>query len=121
MAIYFPALKVVHTGDLFTNGSPFIDYASHGSVVEWTKTLDGIMNSGWDFDTVIPGHGPVSKPADVKAYIQKFDTMRTRVTGLVRDGKGKDEVSKTLVGDFGWAPTGLGIAQVDGMIAELKR
>jgi len=42
--IYFPALRVIHTGDLFTVGTssapitiaPFIDYSAKGSVVEWT-------------------------------------------------------------------------------------
>src|SRR5271156_226129 len=53
--VYFPALKLIHTGDLFTVGTssapvtitPLVDYAANGSVVEWTKTLDGILNSGW--------------------------------------------------------------------------
>ena len=83
--IYFPAERTVHTGDLFTVGTssapvtvaPFIDYSASGSVVEWTKTLDGILNSGWDFDTVIPGHGPISKRADLIAYRQNFEKMRT--------------------------------------------
>src|ERR1700727_2335669 len=79
--IYFPAARLVHTGDLFTVGTssapitmtPLIDYSAFGSVVEWTKTLDGILNSGWDFDTVIPGHGPVSKKADLSAYRKNLE------------------------------------------------
>ena len=47
--IYFPAQRVIHTGDLFTVGTssapvtvaPFIDYSAKASVVDWTKTLDG--------------------------------------------------------------------------------
>jgi|SRR5579871_1407904 len=129
--IYFPALKVLHTGDLFTVASPpspnpnaiapFIDFAGGGSVVEWTKTLDNLMKQGWDFDTVIPGHGPVSKPADLISYRQKFEKMRTRMSGVVKGGKSKDEVVKTLASDFGWAPDGNGMRQVDAFIAELKR
>ena len=53
--IYFPALRVLHTGDLMAGDSPLIDYNGGGSVVEWTKTLDGALKL--DFDTVIPGHG----------------------------------------------------------------
>ncbi len=53
--IYFPALRVLHTGDLMAGTSPLIDYNGGGSVVEWTKTLDNAMKL--DFDTVIPGHG----------------------------------------------------------------
>jgi glyoxylase-like metal-dependent hydrolase (beta-lactamase superfamily II) len=128
--IYFPADHVIHTGDLFTVGTsnapvtvaPFIDYTAKGSVVEWTKTIDGILNSGWDFDTVIPGHGPVSKKADLIAYRKNFETMRMRTSGMVQSGQSKDDISKMLAAEFGWAigPNSLGARSIDPMIAELK-
>ena len=42
--MYFPAAKVIHTGDLFLTfpPQPFIDYANGGSALEWTKTLDAV-------------------------------------------------------------------------------
>ena len=64
--IFFPARRAIHTGDLMAGTTPLIDYPNGGSVVEFTKTLDAILKM--DFDTVIPGHGPVSKPADLRAY-----------------------------------------------------
>jgi cyclase len=126
--IYFPAARLVHTGDLFTVGTstapitmtPLIDYSANGSLVDWTKTLDGILNSGWDFDTVIPGHGPVSTRADLVTYRQNFGTMQSRVMTLVRGGKGKDDVGKTLSSEFGWTAAGIARA-IDPMMAELKR
>ena len=129
VAIYFPALRVLHTGDLFTVGmssapvtiAPFIDYSGKGSAMEWTKTLDGIMKSGWDFDVVIPGHGPISKREDLVKYRQNFETMRNKVTSMLHDGKGKDDLTKMLKSDFGWADGGNGMRQLDAMIAELKR
>ncbi len=129
--IYFPAARTIHTGDLFTVGqsnapvtvAPFIDYSANGSVVEWTKTLDGILNSGWDFDTVIPGHGPIVKKADLAQYRQNFEKMRTRVSTLVRQNKSKDDVTAVLVSEFGWqaGPNSLGARSIDAMMAELKR
>jgi glyoxylase-like metal-dependent hydrolase (beta-lactamase superfamily II) len=128
--IYFPAAHVIHTGDLFTIGTssapvtiaPFIDYSAKGSVVDWTKTLDGVLNSGWDFDTVIPGHGPISKKADLMQYRQNFEKMRSRVSGLVRESKSKDDVAKMLAAEFGWstAPGALGLRSIESMMAELK-
>ncbi len=128
--IYFPADRVVHTGDLFTVGTstapvtvaPFIDYSANGSAIDWTKTLDGVLNSGWDFDIAIPGHGPVSKREDLVAYRKNFEAMRTRVSGMVRGGKSKDDVSKMLAAEFGWqiGPNSLGARSIDSMIAELK-
>ena len=126
--MYFPAERTIHTGDLFTVGTskapltvaPFIDYSAQGSVIEWTKTLDGILNSGWDFETVIPGHGPISKKADLIAYRRNFEKMRNAASMLVRKGKSKDEVGKMLADDFGWSLTGLGARSLEPMMAELK-
>jgi glyoxylase-like metal-dependent hydrolase (beta-lactamase superfamily II) len=129
--MYFPAAKTIHTGDLFTVGTsnapvtvaPFIDYSANGSVVDWTKTLDGILNSGWDFDTVIPGHGPIVKKADLAAFRQNFGKMQTRVSGLIREGKSKDDVGKVLAAEFGWnlGPNSLGARSIEQMMTELKR
>jgi len=54
--------------------SPLIDYPGGGSVVEWTKTLDGVLST-LDFDTVIPGQGPVSKKADLLTYRNNAEKM----------------------------------------------
>ncbi len=129
VAIYFPADRVLHTGDLYTIGtstapltvSPFIDYSAHGSVVEWTKTLDGILNSGWDFETVIPGHGPISNRAGLVEYRRNFEKMRDSVSGMVKSGKSRDEIAHTLTAEFGWNMNGMGGRSLDPMIAELKQ
>jgi glyoxylase-like metal-dependent hydrolase (beta-lactamase superfamily II) len=118
-AIYFPDLKVVHTGDLCViGGSPFIDYSAGGSAADWVATIDKIMD--WDFDIVIPGHGPVSKRADLLAFQNNFDKMTHRVTGMLRSGKGKDDVSQMLTAEFGWQANSLGMRQIDAMLVELK-
>ena len=118
--IYFPAARTIHTGDLFlTNPTlPFIDYANGGSALEWTKTLDGVLQL--DFDVAIPGHGPVSNKEGVRKFRNDFETMRNRISGLVRAGKGKDAVVKALVDEFHWPANGLAIQQVDAFIAELR-
>jgi cyclase len=119
--VYFPDLKVIHTGDLFTASAPFIDYSANGSAVDWPKTLDNALKSDWDFDTVIPGHGPVSKRADLIKYRDNFLAMSGKVSGMVRGGKSKDEVKATLVSEFGWQATGIGMNSLDNLIAELKK
>jgi cyclase len=127
--MYFPAARVIHTGDLYTIGSskapltvaPFIDYSAQGSAVEWTKTLDGILNSGWDFDTVIPGHGPVSTRAALAKYRQDFEKMRTSAMTMVRANKSKDDIGKMLETEFGWNMESLGGRSLEPMIAELKK
>src|SRR5215470_2448391 len=100
--IYFPELKVVHTGDLFLGRTPprpgaaatsrppgvniYVDYAQGGSFLDWTRTLDGALQI--DFDTAIPGHGPVSTKSDVQKFRADLQTMRDRLAGLVKQGAG---------------------------------
>lgn len=105
VVVYFPELKVVHMGDLFNTGGPFVDAAGGGSAAEWPKTIDGAM--AWDFDTAIPGHGPVSKREDLAAWKQKFITMRDRIADLKRQNKTPEEAAKLLkMDDLGWQPGG---------------
>src|SRR6187455_2201665 len=66
--VYFPELKAIHTGDLFISGSRrgvpiYVDAVQGGSLLEWTRTLDRTLQL--DFDTVIPGHGPLATKADL--------------------------------------------------------
>src|SRR5208282_4769256 len=92
--IYFPALKTLHTGDLMAGTTPLIDYNGGGSVVEWTRTLDGALKL--DFDTVIPGHGKVTDKAGLVTYRNNVEKLRDRVTGLIREGKSQEEVGKVM-------------------------
>src|SRR5947209_8880920 len=57
--VYFPAERVLHTGDLFVQGAPFCDTSSGCSIKEWEGTIRNALKL--DFDTVIPGHGPIMK------------------------------------------------------------
>ena len=120
--IYFPALRVIHSGDLFLTNSatplPFMDFAQGGSAVEWTGTLDRMMSL--DFDTVIPGHGPVSNRDGVVKWRADLASMRGHIRDLVHQGKSKDEISDALTGTYKWPKGGLAIAQVDAFIDEMK-
>jgi cyclase len=143
--VYFPELGVIHTGDLFLGrragrgGAPaearppgvniYVDYAQGGSFLEWTRTLDGMLTL--DFETVIPGHGPVSTKGDVVKFRADLETMRNRLAGLIKQGKNKEDIVKILEADYGWRATGcpptpptagcLQFQQADALMAELKR
>ncbi|HEX5227731.1 MAG TPA: MBL fold metallo-hydrolase [Bryobacteraceae bacterium] len=117
--IYFPALRVIHTGDLMAGTSPLIDYNGGGSVVEWTKTLDNALKL--DFDTVIPGHGPITNKAGLKTYRDNVEKMRNSVSALIKEGKSQADVAKFMETDYKWAANSLQQQwSVPGMYAELK-
>lgn len=119
--ILFPHQRVLHTGDLFVRGAPFIDYANGGSSDAWMKTLEAIL--ALDFDTVIPGHGPISKREDLVRFKESFATVRSRVRELQRAGKSRDEVARELkVDDLpGWSLTGLFAKSLPGLYDEIAR
>lgn len=102
--VYFPDLRVVHMGDLFTAAFPYIDYENGGSLVEWIKTIDAALKL--DFDVAIPGHGPVMNKADLEAYRNKIEIVRQRVRELVRKGVSKDQfLAQLKLDDLGWSVT----------------
>ena len=75
----------------------------------------------WDFDTVIPGHGAVNTRDGLVKYRNDVVKLQDRVSGLVKGGKSKDDVSKVLISEFAWDPMGLPMRMsLDGMLTELK-
>jgi len=145
--VYFPALKTIHTGDLFLNVRPgagrggaaatsrppgvpiYVDYVQGGSFLEWSRTLERTL--ALDFDTIIPGHGPVATRADLVRFNDNLVTMRTRLAGLIKSGTSRAEVIRILEVDYAWRSTGcppppamtggcLQYQQVDALIAELR-
>ncbi len=117
--IYFPAIRTLHTGDLMAGTSPLIDYSGGGSVVEWTKTLDSALKL--DFETVIPGHGPVTNKAGLMTYRDNVEKLRTRISGLIHEGKSQDDIAKFMTAEYKWAPGSLQQQwSVPGLMTELK-
>ena len=107
--VFFPDLKTVHTGDLFIWGkrsdgstlSPFMDYGNGGSGLEWTATLDGVLEL--DFDTVIPGHGPVLTKDEVRTFRDRMQTLQDRMRAAIDGGATRDNiVSRVETTDLDW-------------------
>jgi cyclase len=70
LVVLFVEDRVLHAGDLFFNQRyPSIDLEAGGSVQQWAKTLDRVL--ALDFDTVIPGHGPISDRDGLERF-QRF-------------------------------------------------
>ena len=96
-----------------------IDYNNGGSLRDAIRTVEQVLKL--DFDTVVPGHGPLVKKADIARWHQGLQRMQTRVSAALREGKAKQDVSDILVKEFGWDATGNPLRNVlDGLMAELK-
>jgi cyclase len=91
--VRFEKADVIHGGDLFFNGRyPLIDYSTGGwigGMITATKTLSGMTTSK---TRIIPGHGPLATPEDLRGYLVFLETMLERFTKLKNEGKSVDEV-----------------------------
>jgi glyoxylase-like metal-dependent hydrolase (beta-lactamase superfamily II) len=70
--VVFPALRVLHTGDMFAwKDGPGCDRNNGGSCMSFPETLAKVVSTIKDVDTVIPGHSPMMTLKDVQDY-QRF-------------------------------------------------
>jgi len=82
--VFFPALRVMHAGDIFPGKSlPLLDVNNGGSGVDMPRTLSRAHATLGDVDTIITGHSTVMKPADLKEWAEFNDDFLT----AVREGK----------------------------------
>jgi len=118
--VYFPAARIVCGGDLFATVEelPFIvNYADGGNWRDLSDAIDELLKL--DFDSLIPGHGPVITKKQVVEIRNKVVAIRERFRALVRAGKNQEEISQTLVKEFNWG-TGPAAGNLPGMMQELR-
>jgi cyclase len=117
--IYFPSERVLHMGDLFTNGAPFCDTKAHGSIKEWDETVRKAL--AFDVDKVIPGHGPAMTKADLANHVQTVAAFREHVRKACQGG-GPDDAAKRLdLSDMGFTVSAMIAGGVPGMCQELAQ
>lgn len=91
--LHFMKSNVVHMGDVFFNGMyPFIDRDSGGSADGVIAAVDRVLGMIDGKTRVIPGHGPLTDRAGLKAYRDMLATIRDRVRAGIKAGKSLDEV-----------------------------
>jgi glyoxylase-like metal-dependent hydrolase (beta-lactamase superfamily II) len=98
--VYFPNLKVVAVGDLFSS-TPNPDFADGGSLVTWGPALADVLKL--DFDVAVPSAGPPVTRVEVEAFKNKIDTLVSRASTLVKNGVPADQLMSQLkTNDLGW-------------------
>ena len=95
--VVFPALRVMHTGDMFPNKNiPLMDKNAGGSGVDFPDTLTKASNTVKDIDTIITGHAPATMtPADLKLYADFNRDFVAAVREAKKAGKTAEEISTT--------------------------
>ena len=95
--VYFPALRVLQTGDLFARkDAPRIDRANGGSGVAYPQTLSKAVATIKNVDTVVPGHAPLMKWSDLQEYQRFTGDLLNEVQTARRAGKNADAAAASI-------------------------
>jgi cyclase len=124
--VVFPALRVMHAGDMIeTRQPPIIDAPSGGSGLAYPTSLAKAATGIKNVDTIITGHGPVLVMKDLQEYAEFNKDFRDAVVSGYNHGLGLSEVAA------GWkipdryrdytAPHDRVTANVQAIFAELTR
>jgi glyoxylase-like metal-dependent hydrolase (beta-lactamase superfamily II) len=96
--VFFANSKVAHMGDDFvTYGFPFVDLNNGGSVKGMIAALDETIASLPADAKIIPGHGPISAPDDVRVFIRMLKDTSAVVEKGVEQGKTLQQLQQEKV------------------------
>jgi glyoxylase-like metal-dependent hydrolase (beta-lactamase superfamily II) len=121
VVVLFPDYRVLASGDIFANGpgtsAQLVDYPGGGSAKAWPHAIESALKL--DFDTVVPGHGLVSKRSDLEEYLDRSMRFSATMTELIREYRSRENIEKVVRRDFAWEDFHVQAA-LDGLISEFR-
>ena len=93
LAYHFRKANVLFTGDLFfPAGGLFIHFSGGGTMAGTIQAADRILALANEQTRIVPGHGPVSSRADVRAARDFLVAIRDRIQALLAKGQSVEQV-----------------------------
>lgn len=94
-AVWFTGSKVLHLGDVFFAGRfPYVDVASGGSVAGMIAGVRDVLDRVPADTRIIPGHGEVCGPAELRAYLAMLEEVAGRVREALAAGRSVQEMKE---------------------------
>jgi glyoxylase-like metal-dependent hydrolase (beta-lactamase superfamily II) len=95
--IVFPAVRVMHAGDMFPwKDSPFVDRSNGGSGVAFPATLGRVVAAIKNVDTVIGGHLPPTSWNEFREYQRFNQDVLNATRDAKKAGKNVDEAVASM-------------------------
>tara|TARA_B100001778_G_C18509335_1_gene593424 strand:- start:188 stop:1057 length:870 start_codon:yes stop_codon:yes gene_type:complete len=92
-AVIFHNQNAIHYGDVFvTEGYPFIDVSSGGSINGIINFLSQSLTKLKSGAIILPGHGEIATIQDVEDTISMLKIIRGRILKMIDEGKSLQEV-----------------------------
>jgi len=96
--VHFAKSDVIHMGDVYFNGLyPFIDSSSGGTVDGTIDAVNQALALATDRTKIIPGHGPLSDKAGLRAYRDMLVAVSGRIKQMIREGRKLEEITASKV------------------------
>ena len=92
IVVRFRKANVIHMGDIFVGGFPFIDGNTGGTLDGLILAHEKVLATIDDSTILIRGHGPLGNKAELQAFHDMLVVVRDRVAKLVKAGKTQDDV-----------------------------
>ena len=92
IVVRFRKANVIHMGDTFVGGFPFIDGNTGGTLDGLILAHEKVLATIDDSTILIRGHGPLGNKAELQAFHDMLVVVRDRVAKLVKAGKSQDAV-----------------------------
>lgn len=91
--IVFRGANVIHMGDTFFNGMyPYIDTSTGGNIDGMINAAERVLELTNENTKIIPGHGPLATPKDLRGYRDMLQAARDEIAALLEKGMTKDEI-----------------------------
>ena len=92
ISVHFEEADIFHSGDTFWNRNyPFIDYSTGGSIDGSIRAAEANLAKTTDKMIIIPGHGEVSRKADLVLFRNVLVEIRDKVAALKKQGRSLSE------------------------------
>ncbi len=91
--VFFKKANVVHMGDVFLRQLyPYIDLYAKGHIDGYFPVIDSVLAMIDDDTRVVPGHGPITDKATLKAFRDMLATTRERVARRIEQDQSLEDI-----------------------------
>ncbi len=122
--IQYTNANAIHMGDTFFKGLyPYIDVGSGGHIDGLIHAAGAVLAISNSETKIIPGHGELATPDDLREYRNMLITVRDRLQTMLNDGMSVEEIvasKPTSDLDARWYPEG-GFINGDRMVQQTAR
>ena len=119
--VFFTGSDAVHMGDIMFHGLfPFVDIDAGGSVDGVIAAVEAVLARIGPETRVIPGHGDLAAPDDLRTYLRMIRQTRAAVEDGMAAGKTLEELQAAGVAEQ-WSGWSWGFISAERWIATLHR